>query len=259
MKTLLVLTLVLTTISLNPAVADTISIEQQTETDSQVETKGRNKQKENSARLYVNSKVTPNGVHSRYLILSANGFAIRTKAGNLSKIKKNINRRNLGQYRRQGNKLFIRWSDGKTWNLTAYRNGWSTGRTRKSHRNTFYPPIPVKGRLNGRYVAFSIRTVGFIGGPAPTVTAYNKNTFIFDSNGRFSHSGNSGASYNNAGRISGGPVGTAKSADSGIYNLRGYSLNLKYNNGKTLNHTAFKLPGWNDALMIDGRVFQLKK
>ncbi|MEM9926449.1 MAG: hypothetical protein AAF915_22300 [Cyanobacteria bacterium P01_D01_bin.50] len=261
MKRLLVLILVLTTTSLNSAVAKAITIQQETENNSQLQTKERTMQRQNSLRLYVNTKLTPNGLFNRYLLLSGNGVAIWTRAGNLLKLKQNITRRNIGKYQQRGNKLFIRWNDGKTWNLTAHRNGWSTGKTKKSHINTFYPPIAVKGKLNGTYIAQSTGTVGFRGGPNSHLTAYNKNTFVFYSNGRFSRSGFAGASrtaYNNTGEATRRGTGISKSSNSGTYSLKEYSLNLTYTDGKKLNHTVFKLTGWKDALMIDGRIY-LKK
>lgn len=210
-----------------------------------------------SDQLYMKIKISPQGIHKQYLILTRKGIAVRTKAGNLATLRQNLQRVNLGKYVRQGNRLAIQWGNGDRWQMTARPNGWQLG-TQKSNLYAAAFPVAAQG-LRGRYVAQSSRAAGLVGGPAPSVNAYTQTTFLFSGDGRFQSTGFAGASgstYNNAGRTSGRGVSTSNRNRAGRYQLGGYQLALSDTQGRRTQHTIFRLPGWGDAVMIDERIFQ---
>ena len=213
--------------------------------------------KTQSDQLFVKVKITPQGLHKQYLILTTKGIAVRTKAGNLLTLKKNLQPINLGQYVRQGKHLAIQWANGDRWRMTAHPNGWQLG-TQKS--NLYTTALPVAAQtLRGRYIAESSRSAGVIGGPTPRVNAYTQTTFIFSGDGRFrstGFAGVSGSTYRNTGRPTGRGVSTSDQNRAGRYQIGQYQLFLRDTQGRQTQHTLFRLPTWGNAVMIDGRIFQ---
>nr|WP_298994951.1 hypothetical protein [uncultured Allomuricauda sp.] len=211
-------------------------------------------------RLFMATKNTPynpftgtGGLKNYFLVLlpdgtAYNGLPRESTLGLLTRAELiNENSLRVGEYEENGNQLVIRWTfnQNKVWTLQKESGGWRQNSTKK------YEPIKpnvTSGTLDATYVFEHTGASGFPGIGLNTFGV--RDEIQFNRDGTYTRLIVSGAS-------SDGGVGTNGFTDIGTYNIEGYALSLKSNQGTTLSFTIFKWPGEESTVLaLNGKRFQ---
>jgi hypothetical protein len=134
-----------------------------------------------------------------------------------------------GRWRKSGNSIIVQWNDGKS---DTWDKNWHIAR-----------PAKKTDRLKGVYGSLT-------GGGSTTAVAADD--FVFSDDGRFGRE-SAVSDLNN-------PLYTLnKSNNAGTYALDGYTLELRYSNGKTVRRAFYFYPDSDDHIGIGEKVYSLRK